>query len=220
VTNQEVILLIQQLKAGRKPDIAIFYDGVNESLVGGFSPGNPTEHWNFEMIKTRVENSGYSKLAWLTDSHFFQLIKLLVGNDDQKGIPRISDGELSAKAKATLQNYETNMKLVHILATAYGFKTYFFWQPVLAFGAKPLMPFEREVEKARSKELGGRVHRGLEAVYQEAETRSATSTSFVFLGHVFDEVQEPLYIDEFHLDPRGNQIIAHAIAQAAQLSPH
>jgi len=220
VTNQEVILLIQQLKAGRKPDIAIFYDGVNESLVGGFSPGNPTEHWNFEMIKTRVENSGYSKLAWLTDSHFFQLIKLLVGDDDQKGIPRISDGELSAKAKATLQNYETNMRVVHILATAYGFKTYFFWQPVLAFGAKPLMPFEQELEKARSKELGGRVHRGLEAVYQEAETRSATSTSFVFLGHVFDEVQEPLYIDEFHLDPRGNQIIAHAIAQAAQLSPH
>jgi lysophospholipase L1-like esterase len=112
------------------------------------------------------------------------------------------------------------MRVVHILATAYGFKTYFFWQPVLAFGAKPLMPFEQELEKARSKELGGRVHRGLEAVYQEAETRSATSTSFVFLGHVFDEVQEPLYIDEFHLDPRGNQIIAHAIAQAAQLSPN
>jgi lysophospholipase L1-like esterase len=220
VTNQEVILLIQQLKAGRKPDIAIFYDGVNESLVGGFSPGNPAEHWNFQMIKTRVENSGDSKLAWLTDSHFFQLITLLVGNDGQKGIPRISDGELAAKAQATLQNYETNMKLVHILATTYGFKTYFFWQPVLAFGAKPLAPFERELEKARSEELGGRVHRGLEAVYQEAETRSSASASFVFLGHVFDGVQQPIYIDEFHLDPRGNQIIAHAIAQAAQLSPH
>jgi len=37
--------------------------------------------------------------------------------------------------------------------TAYGFKRYFFWQPVLAFGAKPLMPFEPELEKARSKEL-------------------------------------------------------------------
>ena len=220
VTNQEVILLIQQLKAGRKPDIAIFYDGVNESLVGGFSPGDPTEHWNFQMIKTRVENSGDSKLAWLTDSHFFQLITFLVGNDRQKGIPRISDGELAAKAQATLQNYETNMKLVHILATAYGFKTYFFWQPVLAFGAKPLAPFEKELAKARSEELGGRVHRGLEAVYQEAETRSATSASFVFLGHVFDGVQQLIYVDEFHLDPSGNQIIAHAIAQAAQLSPH
>jgi hypothetical protein len=80
--------------------------------------------------------------------------------------------------------------------------------------------FKQELEKARSNELGGRVHRDREAVYQEAETRSATSASFVFLSHVFDEVQELLYVDEFHRDPRGNQIIAHAIAQAAQLSPH
>jgi len=70
----------------------------------------------------------------------------------------MSDGELAAKAKPMLQNYETNLKLVHILATAYGFKRYLFWQPVLAFGAKPLMPFEPELEKARCKELGGRVH--------------------------------------------------------------
>jgi len=78
------------------------------------------------------------------------------------------------------------------------------------------MPFEQELEKARSKELGGRVHRGLEALYQEAETRSATSTSFVLLGHLFDEVQEPLYIDEFHLDARGNQIIAQAVQRSPQ----
>jgi len=62
------------------------------------------------------------------------------------------------------------------------------------------MPFEQEPEKARGKELGGRVHRGRKAVYQEAETCSAAFTSFVFLGHVFDKVREPLYIDEFHLD--------------------
>lgn len=39
VTNQEPILLIQQLKAGRRPDIAVFYDGINDSLVGGFALG-------------------------------------------------------------------------------------------------------------------------------------------------------------------------------------
>ena len=38
------------------------------------------------------------------------------------------------------------------------------------------------------------------SVYQEAETRSATSRSFVFLGHVFDDVREPIYVDVFQLD--------------------
>ena len=214
VTNQEEILLSQQLKAARKPDIAIFYDGVNESLVGGFSPGIPTAHWNFEMIKTRVENGADSKQVLLNYSHLFQLTRVLLESYGQNGIPRISDGELAARAQATLKNYEANLRLVHILASAYGFKTYFFWQPVLAWGAKPLVPFEQELKEARSQELGGRVHAGLRAVYQEAETRSAASESFIFLGHVFDKIQGPIYIDEFHLDPHGNQIIAHAIAQA------
>ena len=217
VTNQEVILLSQQLKAGRKPDIAIFYDGINESLVGGFSPGIPTAHWNFDMIKNRVEMGPDSKLVLLNSSHLFQLIKLLLENHSQKGLPTFSDAELTAKAQATLENYETNLRFVHLLASAYGFKTYFFWQPALAYGDKPLAPFERELKEARSKELGGRVHRGLNAVYQEAETRSSASESFVFLGHVFDKVQELIYVDEFHLDPRGNQIIARAIAQALRL---
>jgi len=217
VTNQEVILLSQQLKAGRKPDIAIFYDGINESLVGGFSPGIPTAHWNFDMIKNRVEMGPDSKLVLLNSSHLFQLIKLLLENHSQKGLPTFSDAELTAKAQATLENYETNLRFVHLLASAYGFKTYFFWQPALAYGDKPLAPFEQELKEARSKELGGRVHRGLNAVYQEAETRSSASESFVFLGHVFDKVQELIYVDEFHLDPRGNQIIARAIAQALRL---
>ena len=217
VTNQEVILLSQQLKAGRKPDIAIFYDGINESLVGGFSPGIPTAHWNFDMIKNRVEMGPDSKLVLLNSSHLFQLIKLLLENHSQKGLPTFSDAELTAKAQATLENYETNLRFVHLLASAYGFKTYFFWQPALAYGDKPLAPFEQELKEVRSKELGGRVHRGLNAVYQEAETRSSASESFVFLGHVFDKVQELIYVDEFHLDPRGNQIIARAIAQALRL---
>jgi lysophospholipase L1-like esterase len=217
VTNQEVILLSQQLKAGRKPDIAIFYDGINESLVGGFSPGIPTAHWNFDMIKNRVEMGPGSKLVLLNSSHLFQLIKLLLENYSQKGLPTFSDAELTAKAQATLQNYETNLRFVHLLASAYGFKTYFFWQPALAYGTKPLAPFEHELKEARSKELGGRVHRGLNAVYKEAETRSAASESFVFLGHAFDQVQELIYVDEFHLDPQGNQIIAQVIAQTVRL---
>ena len=143
VTNQEVILLSQQLKAGRKPDIAIFYDGINESLVGGFSPGISTAHWNFDMIKNRVEMAPDSKLVVLNSSHVFQFIKSLLENYRQKRLPAFSDGELTAKAQATLENYETNLRFMHLLANAYGFKTYFFWQPALACGTKPLTLFEQ-----------------------------------------------------------------------------
>jgi len=213
VTNQEAILLIQQLKAGRRPDIAVFYDGINDSLVGAFSPGIPTAHWDFETIKAKFESPVASKLACLNLLYSSQLVKLLMEIYGPEVHRKISDEELAVRAQATVQNYEANLKLVQILASQYGFKAYFFWQPVLAYGDKPLVPFERNLRDASSQELGGHVHRGLTAVYADAESRSAASGSFVFLSHIFDKVQEPIYVDEFHLDSRGNEIVAHAIAQ-------
>ena len=217
VTNQEAILLMQQLKAGRKPDIAIFYDGVNESLVGGFSPGIPTEHWNFETIKAQFEKPAVSRLDCLNLTYSARLVKLLMENHRSQNHAEVSDGELARRAQATLQNYQANLKLVQIMAKAYGFKTYFFWQPVLAYGDKPLTPFEKQLKEARSQEFGGEVHRGLKAVYEQAESRSTVSGEFVFLGRAFDEVNELVYVDEFHLDPRGNEMIARVIAQRVRL---
>lgn len=216
VTNQELILLIQQVKAGHHPDIAVFYDGINESLVGGFSPGVPTAHWNFELIQSKFENPGPSRLSCLRLLYSAQLIGLLTQKYGPEGRAAISDEDLAAKARATLQNYEWNLKLVQLLASEYGFQTYFFWQPALAYGNKPLVPFEQKLKEARTQELGGRVHRGLRAVYEEAERQSVASHKFVFLGNVLDEEKDPIYVDEFHLDPRGNEIIAHAIAKTVQ----
>jgi lysophospholipase L1-like esterase len=219
VTNQELILLLQELKAGRRPDLAIFYDGINESLVGGFSPGIPAAHWNFEMIKAKFESPGPSKLNCLRLLYSSQLISALRETHGPEDDVTISDEDLAARAQATLQNYEANLKLVRILAREYGFETYFFWQPVLAYGNKPLVPFEQKLKEARSQELNGRVYRGLRAVYQEAEKRSTVSRSFVFLGHAFDDVKEPIYVDEFHPDPRGNEIVSNTIAAAVRLAP-
>ena len=49
-------------------------------------------------------------------------------------------------------------------------------------------------------------------VYREAERHAAAGGSFVFLGDVFNSTQEPIYVDEAHLGPRGNELIAQAIA--------
>lgn len=49
-------------------------------------------------------------------------------------------------------------------------------------------------------------------VYREAERHAADEGSFVFFGDLFDSTREPLYVDEAHLDPRGNELVAQAIA--------
>jgi len=53
----------------------------------------------------------------------------------------------------------------------------------------------------------------LTKVYQEAERRAARDDAFVFLGGVFDSVNEPVCIEKrMHLAPLGNELVARSVA--------
>jgi hypothetical protein len=59
----------------------------------------------------------------------------------------------------------------------------------------------------------------LTKVYQHAQRRAATDNAFVFLGDVFDSVNEPVYIDKWmHLSPLGNELVARSIAEHVEAS--
>jgi hypothetical protein len=125
---------------------------------------------------------------------------------------QLSDEEISKRALATVANYEGNLRIIEALGNAYGFKAYAFWQPCLLYGSKPAIPFERVLAHMRS----GEFERVIVEVYDEAKRRAATG-AFVFLGGVFDQVTEPLYVDwNMHLCPLGNQIVALAIARTIE----
>jgi hypothetical protein len=211
VTNQEVILLTEKLKAGLRPDAVIFFDGWNDSTLGGFSPGDPTAHMNLERIKLGVENVSWNKLNFLLNDLYSVRVARSVLNRIKSSQPvRLSEEELGRRAKATVANYEANLRIIEALANVYGFKAHFFWQPCLSYGSKPTGPFERELVRIRGDEFS----RAIRAVYEEAERRSAITGSFVFLGHLFDQVREPLFVDRAnHLCPLGNEIVARAIAE-------
>jgi hypothetical protein len=57
------------------------------------------------------------------------------------------------------------------------------------------------------------------AVYREAELHAARDVNYVFLGDLFDSTKEPVYVDEAHLGPRGNEIAAQAIASYIRNHP-
>ena len=139
VTNQEIILLTEQLKAGRRPGIVIFYDGVNDSFAGTIAPGNPTAHVSLANIKARVEGSVAGRIDFLRDSNTLQLVMTEVNwlRRARPAATRIE--EIEPKASATLENYETNLRMARILGEAYGFRVFCFWQPALVYGHKPLI---------------------------------------------------------------------------------
>ncbi len=211
VTNQEVILLMEQLKAGRHPHIVIFYDGVNDSYAGAVSPGIPRAHMSLSNIKARVEGTLAGRLDFLRSSYALKAAVAGVNSLRRSSAAKPRVEETESKAVATLDNYEANLHIVRILGEAYGFQVLCFWQPAFVYGHKPLDPFEMRIAGNQATKNSFQI---LTEVYQHAEQRAATDGAFVFLGNIFDSMKESVYIDKWmHLAPLGNEIVARKVAE-------
>lgn len=210
-TNQELISLVEQLKASRHPDLVIFYDGINDSATADPPQGPLRAHYSYQTIKTRIEGSmGERLVELLRRSYAVQTVALMLAVVHRRPASALSGSDLKQQAAAVLDNYEANLQVVRALGKAYAFRTRCFWQPSLYYGQKPLVPFEKSEIDASGKDPRDATIR---AAYEEAEQRSLKSRDFVFLGHVFDSVPDPIYIDQVHLGPQGNNLVAQALAE-------
>ena len=216
VSNQELILLMEQLKAGGHPDVVIFYDGLNDAGAAGPSSGPPKPHFSIEKIKPRVEGSLAGRFDFIRESYTFLIARAVEGVFFGRHSSQSVLNELHAKAVVTLDNYEANLRVAKALAQTYKFRIYCFWQPSLYYGQKPLVPFEKQLPDISTRDPWALI---TTAVYQEAGNRAATTGGFVFLGGMFDSVKGPIYLDQGHLGPRGNELAAQAVAQYIQAHP-
>ncbi len=211
VSNQELLLLIEQLKAGRRPDIVVLYDGYNDAYLGTVPPGDPNSHLGIKSIRARLEGSIAGRLDFLKQSGTWQAATALTKALHRTSATRNSVAEPAAQVSAILNNYEENLKIITALGGVFNFKVYAFWQPALAYGRKPLLDYEHRLKM----NVANGAYDSSSAIllmYEEAERRARRSGNFVFLGNIFDDVQEPLYLDSVHLNPVGNQLVARAIA--------
>ncbi|MBI4887721.1 MAG: SGNH/GDSL hydrolase family protein [Acidobacteria bacterium] len=223
VLNQNLVLLTQLLKGGHRPEIVVFSGGPNEAYSGIYSPGLASAHPDLLEMRARTDHDIYWP-GLIDRVHLLRVARGVVTRTigpptlltaDRQGEPVAADwseGAIRTKVTETLDNYEANIAMIRTLGAAYGFKAYFFWQPNMRFGSRARTRFERAY--LQSPEFSDPDEdRAMDAAYAEAERRAARTGSFVFLGHVFDGVEEPIYVDEVHFGPRGNAIMADAVAQ-------
>jgi lysophospholipase L1-like esterase len=217
VSSQELIVLLEELKLGWHPDIVIFYDGFNDSFVTAVESQIAGAHMGLPLIKARIDGSLNGRFDFLTHhSRAVMLSAEIVRFLHRKRSSRQADSELSSPG-ATIENFEQNLRIARALAETYHFKVYGFWQPAVVYGNKRLAPFEQFMADHSSID-SETPFQAMIPVYQEAQLRAATAGDFVFLGNVFDAVEEPVYLDWVHLNPMGNQIVARVLAQSIESS--
>ncbi len=156
VFTQELIELMLQLRAGNRPDVVVFYDGINdissvlENRVAGLTLNEGKRVNEFELGRLldagngtvlRKDLHGFARLAWLGLGHLATTaaVKSLVHPAAAKLLPADS------AARAMIRAYVSNVRIVEALSQAFGFRAIYVWQPTLYSSQKRLTATERDL---------------------------------------------------------------------------
>lgn len=224
VSTQDVIQLVLQLQAGRRPEILVFYNGINDVLgaysnaeagtvIGQNSPGFLRER------DPSADRDNAPLMNLLESTHLIRLLRSFLPDREipvEGDAPLVvshqrlqrEDYDLRGLAEETAAIYLANYRIVEALSDDMGFDFYFFLQPCLDPGVKPMTSREDSI-------LAGIDPVLLELVSMTYRVILADTASFPRIVPVFqvlDSMDAQAFTDLCHMTPEGNEALANFMA--------
>jgi lysophospholipase L1-like esterase len=217
VSTQELIALVRELQAGYRPDVVIFYDGVNDTTSAfleeeaGVTTNevNRRAEFNLRQSPARLAAALAGKLIQDSGSYrFAQMVRRRLGGGIEPARPRPKGEGIGTLAEQVVRRYEANVGLAASLANSFGFRPLFFWQPTI-FSKPKLVSVERD-EAHRFKwaeEMFRQVHARI-----GSSSQLKADTAFRDLSEIFAESEGLVFIDYCHITELANARIASLMA--------
>lgn len=212
VSTQGLIELIMQLRTGNRPDVVVFYDGINDTFselqngAPGYGQNEQNRVSEFAMGRALAwggHDEGLEKdlhsfvvlsAAGLSRLHVVQRLRRLVRpSREQPLVPADS------AARDVVRIYAENVRIIEALAHTYGFTAVYVWQPSLHATQKRLTPFEARLMSSITNDPFQRrlqeVHRKVLPLLDSALT-PLVAGRFVNEGGLFKDDSMAVYADQ------------------------
>lgn len=222
--TQELINLVVALRKGDIPDLAIFYDGVNDvysafqNLEAGLPQNEFRREREFNLLKLRGEKTTslvisaihltLAKLAIVQMVETFLKEKILYNRQRKVLMSRVPQQTTKQLAKEIVEIYTSNIKAIQALAEEYQFQTLLYWQPVI-FSKRVLTRYELE-QQEKYRYLRELFIETYNLVLEHDELKR--NPSFHNVSNLFDRKCMPIYIDFCHVSETANEIIGYRIS--------
>ena len=183
---QELMLFTKLLIENHKPDIAIFFDGLNDFWFGKMNYSSESFYSFYFRKSYFAKRPPFTTDKWFTDS-LQALFKTPVGMDENSFSDQL------------IANYFKNMESTKRMATVAGTKTYFFMQPT---------PFYKYPNQQKDPMVFHDTDTRFNYIYPILEKRADSIANFTFMGGMLEK--EPLYpfVDGFHYAPHIHRKMA------------
>ena len=205
IAHQGLLQLIQLLQDGHRPDLVVFYDGVNDTLFKCRSELGPHSHEREQQIAGILKTSANPHSFSYYLAPFAKLAQNLSRETGRAaGAEEFDCHANPAKAQAIADNLIQDWRFAKHLVELHGGKFLAALQPVSFFSRTRL-------DELR---LPAAFERQYRTVYPLLRDKVARSGEFHDLVGALD-TGEAVYTDFCHLAPRGNRIIADRLATLA-----
>ena len=168
-----------------------------------------------QHIYKKLQNKGFYKVNYnkpsLVRKSDINFIKKSLNDSYENGMNN-SDSFISY--------YRSTIKIIKDLCDLNEINCFFFWQPTLLFNKKRLYDFERSIVENDSliafgsfdPETGKKMRLNIIKVYSKLNQKKMfDNMHWINLSNIFDNVDDPIYIDCIHLGPTGNACVAENI---------
>jgi lysophospholipase L1-like esterase len=221
VSTQEVILLIRLLQHGARPNVVVFYDGVNDTFsayqqgIAGLPQNEPNREAEFDLLNQldrlapKVIFSRFNRLALM---RFVNSIRRrLPGKASRPQPPRVNTSPTYSRGSELEQSvvdiYLSNVNIVQSLSKVYAFDALFYWQPTV-FAKAELSTYEEDVQAARLE-----LKPFFASVHSVVQSSASKVEHFHDLSTLFADRLPPTYVDWCHLGEQGNQVVAERVTK-------
>jgi lysophospholipase L1-like esterase len=230
VSTQELLLLFQLLRLGLRPNLVIFFDGINDTY-SAYQSGIAGIPWNesfrvreFNLISAsnRAHRLRLYRNALDVFLHHTNIARLglLIGSETDSAeepddsaearnvlkylAPSPSNQEPDFLEQQVVSVYLFNKQVVEMLGKRFGFRSLFYWQPVI-YSKNILSPFERKYRGGPELKNFFHVTYGLAAA-------AMLSDGVRDISGVFNNDPHTYLMDGWHPTESGNELIAEGIA--------
>jgi hypothetical protein len=219
VNWQGIAYLLQKLSEGERPELVVFYSGVNETLSARRWPHVRRPIWDAEWYSSALHDSVIQRTRPLarTWEHYRStslVLSALFPPPLRIPVPPTAPETI---VRTVVADYAADKEVVERLGREYGFATVFVWQPTIA--AKPTLSAQERTyagwlpspPEARPGLEWWSMPQDLREMYDAIGREVVSHHGVVDLSHAFGDMAATAFIDWMHTSESGNERVARVL---------
>lgn len=207
-SSQELALFLALLRAGERPEVAVFIDGLNDVAMPFFGDAthfSPDEPGHMERIRAMWAESTTPSTTVVPEWVPMARVARWAATRRRPKPALPPRREPAAEAELIVQGYLQNKQTAELTAAAAGIEAHFIWQPV------PVYAYDKS---RRTLDFGPNDEHQSQVLGLAYDAVAKRATGVVNLAEMLRDYPGPAYVDSVHYSPAVNRMIAERIAAA------